>query len=102
MSKELIGVLCIVVLIVMICLRWWIAAAMAIIGFVGIWLVQGFPQACSALAIAPFANLSNYTISAVPMFALMGMVIAETNIGRDLYRAMYRFFGRFRGGIPSA
>ena len=102
MSKELIGVLCIVVLIVMICLRWWIAAAMAIIGFVGIWLVQGFPQACSALAIAPFANLSNYTISAVPMFALMGMVIAETNIGRDLYRAMYRFFGRFRGGMASA
>ena len=102
MSKELIGVVLIVVLIVMICLRWWIAAAMAIVGFVGIWLVQGFPQACSALYIAPFANLSNYTISAVPMFALMGMVIAETNIGKNLYAAMYRFFGRFRGGMASA
>lgn len=102
MSKELIGLICIVVLIVMICLRWWIGAAMGIVGFVGIWLIQGFPQACSALAIAPFANLSVYAISAVPMFTLMGMVISETDIGRNLYRAMYRFFGRFRGGMASA
>ena len=102
MSKEMIGVIAIVVLIVMICLRWWIGAAMAIVGFVGVWLVQGFPQACSALAIAPFANLSVYTISAVPMFTLMGMVIAETDIGKNLYRAMYRFFGHFRGGMASA
>jgi tripartite ATP-independent transporter DctM subunit len=36
------------------------------------------------------------------MFALMGMVIAETNIGRDLYRALYRFVGRYRGGMASA
>lgn len=102
MSKELIGLIFIVVLIVMICLRWWIGAAMGIVGFVGIWLIQGFGPACSALAIAPFANLSVYTISAVPMFTLMGMVISETNIGRNLYRAMYRFFGRFRGGMASA
>lgn len=102
MSKELVGLICIVVLIVMICLRWWIGAAMGIVGFVGIWIIQGFTQACSALAIAPFANLSVYTISAVPMFTLMGMVISETDIGRNLYRAMYRFFGRFRGGMASA
>lgn len=102
MSKELIGLICIAALIIMIGLRWWIGAAMAIVGFVGIWIIQGFPQACSALGTAPFTNLSVYVISAVPMFAFMGMVISETNIGRDLYRAMYRFVGRFRGGMASA
>lgn len=102
MSKEMIGLIFVVILIVLIALRWWIGAAMALVGFVGIWVIQGFPQACSALGTAPFTNLSVYVISAVPMFAFMGMVISETNIGRDLYRAVYRFVGRFRGGMAGA
>lgn len=102
MSKELIGLIGCIVLIILILCRYWIGAAMATVGFIGIWIIAGWPAATSALATAPYTNLSNYIISAIPMFALMGMVISETNIGRDLYRCLYRFVGRFRGGMASA
>ena len=102
MSKEMIGLIGCLVLITLILMRYWIAAAMAIVGFVGIWVIAGWPAACSAIATAPYTNLSVYVISAVPMFALMGMVISETNIGRDLYRCLYQFVGHFRGGMASA
>ncbi len=102
MSKEMIGLIGCLVLIALILCRYWIGAAMALVGFVGIWVIAGWPAACSALATAPYTNLSVYVISAIPMFALMGMVISETNIGRDLYRCLYRFVGRFRGGMASA
>lgn len=102
MSKEMIGLIGCVILIILILCRYWIGAAMALVGFVGIWVIAGWPAACSAISTAPYTNLSVYVISAIPMFALMGMVISETNIGRDLYRCLYRFVGRFRGGMASA
>ena len=102
MDKVTIGAIACVILIIMILMRYWIGAAMAIVGFVGIWIIAGFPAACNAIATAPYTNLSNYVISAIPMFALMGMVISETNIGQDLYTCLYRYVGRFRGGMASA
>ena len=102
MSKEMIGLIGCLILIVLILMRYWIGAAMALVGFAGIWVIAGWPAACSAIATAPYTNLSVYVVSAIPMFALMGMVISETNIGRDLYRCLYRFIGHRRGGMASA
>ena len=102
MSKELIGMIGCLILIALILFRYWIGAAMALVGFVGIWIINGWPAACSAVATAPYTNLSVYVVSAIPMFALMGMVISETNIGRDLYRCLYRFAGHRRGGMASS
>lgn len=102
MSKEMIGLIGCLVLIALILMRYWIGAAMALVGFVGIWVIAGWPAACSAIATAPYTNLSVYVVSAIPMFALMGMVISETNIGRDLYRCLYRFAGHRRGGMATS
>lgn len=102
MSPELIGVLGIALFIVLILCRVWVGAALAIVGFLGILVIQGMPQALATLGTAPFSNLDNYTITTIPMFTLMGMVIAETNIGSALYDAAYKFIGRCRGGLASA
>ena len=102
MSKEMIGLIGCLILIVLILMRYWIGAAMALVGFVGVWVIAGWPAACSAIATAPYTNLSVYVVSAIPMFALMGMVISETNIGRDLYQCLYRFGGHRKGGMATA
>ena len=102
MSKELIGLIGCAILIIMIIFRWWIGAAMAIVGFVGLIIVSGMPAALQAIATAPYTNLSVYVVSAIPMFALMGMVISETNIGRDLYRCLYNYIGHHHGGMAMA
>ena len=36
------------------------------------------------------------------MFTLMGMIIAESTMGTDLYSAAYTWVGRYRGGLASA
>lgn len=102
MSPELVGILGVALFIVLILCRVWVGAALAITGFLGILVIQGMPQALATLGTAPFSNIDNYTITTIPMFTLMGMVIAETNIGSALYEAAYRFIGRFRGGLASA
>lgn len=102
MSPELVGILGVALFIVLILCRVWVGAALSIVGFIGILIIQGMPQALATLGTAPFSNIDNYTITTIPMFTLMGMVIAETNIGSALYEAAYRFIGRFRGGLASA
>ena len=102
MSREMIGLLAIVVLFVLMAWRVWIGIAMTAVGFAGIILLRGLPQALSMLGSVPFAKVGDYTFTAIPMFLLMGLIIAETNIGAGLYNAANAWLGRVRGGLASA
>lgn len=102
MSAELIGLLGVVALIVLICCRVWVGAALAIVGFVGILIVSGSKAAMGVIVTSPFSNIDNYTTTAIPMFTLMGMIIAETSIGTNLFDFANKFLGRRRGGVASA
>jgi len=102
MSAEMIGVIGIVALIVLLFLRVWVGAAMAIVGFIGLLAMRDFGQAFSIMGSTGFNQLNSYTMTAIPMFALMGMVISETDMGKNLYLATHRLIGRFRGGLASA
>lgn len=102
MSPELIGILGIVVLLILLALKMWVGAALAVVGFFGIVLLKGFPVAMSTLGSAPFNNINTYSFTVIPLFTLMGCVIAETTMGVDLYAAVRHWLGRFRGGLASA
>jgi len=102
MSPVVIGILGVIALIALICCRIWIGAALAAVGFFGIVIMNGWDAAFGIVVTAPFAQLDNYTTTAIPMFTLMGMIIAETNIGRNLFEFANKFLGRRKGGVASA
>lgn len=102
MSNELIGLLGIIVLFIMLAGRLWIGSAMALVGFLGIFIMRNGVQAMTILASQPFGTQNNYTMTVVPMFVLMGMVVSRTNIGSGMFRCMNAWIGRFKGGLASA
>ncbi len=102
MSRELIGVLCIVVLFVLLAMRMWVGLAMAFAGLLGLLLMRGFDQAWAMLFTASFNNIASYALSVMPMFVLMGCVISETDIGANLYKSMHKWLGHHRGGLAYA
>ncbi len=102
MSTVLLGLIGIIVLIALIVCRVWIGAALAIVGFVGILIMNGWNTAMGVVVTAPFSNIDNYTTTAIPMFTLMGMIIAETSIGRNLFEFANKFLGRRKGGVAAA
>ena len=102
MRAEVIGIIGIVVLIILLFMRVWVGSAMALVGFCGLLIMRGFTQTISVLGTVPFNELNNQTMTAIPMFTLMGMIIAETSMGRDLYGTAYNFLGHARGGLASA
>ncbi len=46
-----------------------------------------------------FAGLDNFTLSSIPMFILMGAVIASSRAAGDLYEAMERWLYKIPAGL---
>ncbi len=102
MSVELIGLIGLCVLIVTIFAGIYIGAAMAIVGFVGTWVIVGPLPALSNLAIVPFGILRNHTFAVLPLFILMSEYISMAGIGRDAYIVARAWLGHVRGGLAMA
>ncbi|WP_299653480.1 TRAP transporter large permease [uncultured Jannaschia sp.] len=103
MSTVEIGLWSIPVLLLMIFLRAPIGLAMLICGLGGSWLVTGSPgMALSRLKTEVFGAYSNYFLSIVPMFLLMGYLAGIGGMSRSLFKAAEAFLGHRKGGTAMA
>ncbi|MDR2295644.1 MAG: TRAP transporter large permease [Clostridiales Family XIII bacterium] len=102
MSPEVTGLLAIAVLVVLIAFRMWIGVAMGVVGLAGLIVLRGMDQALMMAAEVPFTNVNSYTLTVIPMFALMGMIISESSIGTDLFKACNAWLGPVKGGLSAA
>jgi tripartite ATP-independent transporter DctM subunit len=102
MSSETVGLVGIIVLLVLLAARMWVGTAMAIVGFFGITYIRGIDQALTLTGMIPYQNIVYYPITVVPMFVLMGAVIANSRMGSDLYEVAYKWLGHLKGGLASA
>jgi len=102
MSPEIIGIIGIVALIVLFLLRVPVGIAMLVVGFLGTGWIRGWNIAFLQLGRTPFETAGSYSLSVIPLFILMGMVVSFTGIGRDLFRAVDSWIGHFRGGLAMA
>lgn len=102
MSNLTVGILCLVLLFVLLAMKMWVGAAMALSGFVGLLLIRGFSSAWQMLYTTTFDNIASYSLTVMPMFVFMGCIISETDIGTNLYKTMHAWLGRLRGGLAYA
>jgi C4-dicarboxylate transporter DctM subunit len=102
MSPETIGIIGVILLVVLLFSRMWIGAAMTLIGFIGYAYLRGIEPAFAVLGQIPYTTVAYYPISAVPLFLLMGVVIANTQMGDDMYLAAHKWVGHYRGGLAIA
>ena len=91
------------VMLVAIFLRIPIGVSMAITGFVGTWIVRGSPTPVLAqLKSLTYDTFSDYSLSIVPLFLLMGQFATKSGMSRDLFRAAADWVGHFKGGMAIA
>jgi len=107
MEASLIGFAALMVLILA---RVPLGIAMAIVGVVGFALVQqltygnprGWSISLNMVASTAFDTGLAYGLSVVPLFLLMGNLITESGMSKQLYRAANAFLGHFKGGLALA
>jgi len=101
-SPELIGLIGIGILLVLFALRMLVGVSMLMVGFLGYCYLASPKAGLTKLGIDPFVTASNYSLSVVPLFILMGMILSYGGLGRDLYRAVDTWLGHLRGGMAMA
>jgi tripartite ATP-independent transporter DctM subunit len=102
MSPFALGLCGFVVLCALLALRAPIGIAVAITGVGGIVILKGWDTALYLLGTVPIEILSNYALSTLPLFILMGNVAVRAGLSQLLYEAIYVVVGRVRGGLAIA
>jgi C4-dicarboxylate transporter DctM subunit len=60
------------------------------------------PNTLYKAGISPFSTLFNLGWTPLPLFVLLGSIIAESGMGKDLFRAAANWLSRLRGGMVVA
>ncbi|MEW6663979.1 MAG: TRAP transporter large permease subunit [Thermodesulfobacteriota bacterium] len=102
MSPETIGGVGVVVLLVLMYARMSIGLSMMFVGFWGLVFLTGFKTAFAVLATVPYRTVADYPITAIPLFVLMGVVVSNMGVGKDLYYTANKWIGSMRGGLAMA
>ncbi|HSI56698.1 MAG TPA: TRAP transporter large permease [Ideonella sp.] len=79
-----------------------LALVMGFVGFVGLGLLRGWQPAAASTAQVVFETGFAYTLSVVPLFILMGNLVARAGLAQELFRAAFVFVGHLRGGLAHA
>ena len=103
MTALEIGLLSFPVLLGLIFLRAPIGLAMLMVGLGGLWLATGSPNmALSRLKSEVYGTFSNYSLSIVPIFLLMGHLAGLSGMSRALFKAAEAWLGHRKGGVAMA
>ncbi|GGM12062.1 C4-dicarboxylate ABC transporter permease [Pseudooceanicola nanhaiensis] len=102
MSAGAVGLWGIAGLFALLLIRVPVAFAMFLVGFLGIWHLNGWNAAMGLLASETFTLASSPELVIIPLFILMGNVAGHTGMSRQLYDAAYALIGQVRGGLASA
>ena len=76
-----------------------IAFGLCFISVVFLVIAEGF-SILNVFAETFYAGLNSFVLLSIPMFILMGMAVANSPAGKDLYTGLDRWLWRLPGGPP--
>lgn len=99
MSDVQVGLIGIGLLLTLIGLRVPIGVSMITVSFTGIWYLMGWNVAWGALGVIPYQFSTNWVLSSVPMFLLLGFVCYHARLTEGLFRAARMWLSGIPGGL---
>lgn len=80
-----------------------IAVVLGLLSFVGVWLIKSDVEiAANLLAQAASDAIASHIFGVVPLFVLMGFLVAIADIGKDAFEVANQMFRKLKGGLGIA
>lgn len=99
MSEVQIGLIGMGILLLLIALRLPIGIALIVVSFGGIWVLMDWGVAWGALGVIPYQFATNWVLSSVPMFLLLGFICYHAQLTQGLFRAAQVWLAGVPGGL---
>ncbi|MEJ8572084.1 TRAP transporter large permease subunit [Microbaculum marinum] len=78
-----------------------VALTLGIVGLLGLMFLLPTPL-LSVIAERSWNSVNTFTLTAVPMFVLMGALLIRSGVTRELFDSLTQWFGRTPGGVAHA
>lgn len=89
-----------IALLVLMFLRVPVGIALTLVGLAGLWAATGDTAgAVNSLRETAWSSTSSWTLSVIPMFILMGILLERSGLGSDIYQAVRAMVGRTPAGL---
>ena len=103
MTSFEIGLYALPVMLILILARVPIMLAMLGVGIIGQYLILGnWNPFFAQMKTVTYSTFSNYSLSVIPMFLLMGQFASRGGVSKSLFDASKSFVGHRRGGLAQA
>jgi tripartite ATP-independent transporter DctM subunit len=103
MDGFTIGLISVAAMLALIYLGLHIATTLALISFIGVWVIKGNATiAMNLLWVSAYDSVNNYVFASIPTFVLMGFLVAAAGMGRDAYDIGQILLRRVKGGLGMA
>lgn len=98
-SAIVVGLTVVALMVLMIFLGVPVALALMIPSILGVWSIASLTAAFNVMASVPYSALSNWSMSVLPMFIFMGMLLNHSGMAHGIYQAADKWFRWLPGGI---
>lgn len=102
MSTELIQLAVLAIFIILTLSQAPIALSLAVGGFFGIVMLDGWMQAQSAVTSIAYSSSAKYGLVVIPMFILLGSLVGRSAIGTEIFSAANKLVGWLPGGLAAS
>lgn len=102
MDRDLVALLGFVAMFALMAVRVPIGIAMGMAGVLGFGLLSSWKAGFNLLANVPLSVVTDYNLSVIPMFILMGAFASRGGMSRELFTAGRAWLGHLRGGLAMA
>jgi tripartite ATP-independent transporter DctM subunit len=102
LDRAIVGYLMLAAMIGVLMMGLPVAFGLLLVGIVGYWLLGGFDRTLTILGIVPYEKVSNYTLSVVPLFILMGHLAYQAGFATSMYGTAQKWIGHLPGSAAQA
>jgi C4-dicarboxylate transporter DctM subunit len=98
-SNTGIGFAALALMFILLFIRLPIAFALAVPGLIGLYSMLGVRPVANLLGAEPLTAASSWSLSVLPMFVLMGLLLARSGLTTSMYDAARSWFSWLPGGL---
>jgi len=97
-----VGWILLVAMIVVLFMGLPVAFGLLLVGTVGYWVLAGADKTFLILGAVPYSEITNYPLTVVPLFILMGNLAYQAGFAQSLYETAQKWVGSIPGGLAQA
>lgn len=97
-----IGLLSVVLILILIYSGMYVPVALGLVSFFSVWFLRDSAEPAIYLLTLSTLKIEDYYFAVIPLFVLMGLLVSQCELGRDIYEVSNYLLRKVKGGLGVA